>query len=142
MGVNVWQLYKYVISIKMQKCRIIRSATRGRSVGFFPLEIQVLGSSSYTGRARYVVFPLGTDCAHSILSTSTCVGPNCRCTKQTILNCAAGLPCDRYPPPPPPPVLTQCRSMFTLRVRARLGGLRVCFSVGLLDELVNVTRST
>ena len=27
---------------------------------------------------------------HSILLTSTCVGPNCRCTKRTISNCAAG----------------------------------------------------
>ena len=45
----------------MQKCRIIRSATRGRSVGFFPLKFQVSRSSSYTGRATYIVFPLGTD---------------------------------------------------------------------------------
>ena len=86
----------------MQKCRIIRSSTRGRSLGFFPLEIQVSRSSSYTGRATYV----GTDCD---TPTSTCVGPNCRCMKRTISNCAAGrlLPCDRCPL-----VLTPCRSVF------------------------------
>ena len=41
---------------------IIISATHGRLGGFFPLEIQVSRLSSYTGRASYVVFPLGTDC--------------------------------------------------------------------------------
>ena len=80
------------------------------------------------GRATYVVFPLGTDCD---TPTSTCVGPNCRCMKRTISNCAAGrlLPCDRYPWYSPRVVL--CSSVLTLRVRARLGGLRVYFSAGL-----------
>ena len=88
----------------MEKCRIIRSATRGRSVGFFTtrdssLKIEQL----YRQGDVSIVFPLGTDCD---TPTSTCVGPNCRCMNRTISNCAT-VPCDRYPL-----VLTPCRSVF------------------------------
>ena len=91
----------------MQNCRIIRSATRGRSVGFFPLEIQVSRLSSYTVYRQGEVRSLSSwyRLWHSILSTSTCELSVYEANDLEL--CRRLLPCDRYPL-----VLTPCRSVF------------------------------
>ena len=119
----------------MQKCRIIRSATRGRS-GFFPLEIQVSRSSRYTGRATYVVFPLGTDCDTPYFrlapASARIVGVRSERSRTCAAGCYGAIDTPWYSPH-----VVLCSSVLTLKVRARLGGLQVYLSAG----LVNVARS-
>ena len=94
----------------MQKCQIIRSVTRGR-LGFFPLEVQVSRSSSYTGRARYVrSLSSWYRLRHFILSTSTCKLSVYEASDLKLC-CMQAVPCNRYSPVYSPRVVS-CRSMF------------------------------
>ena len=113
-----------------------------RSVGrFFSTRDSSLKIEQLYRQSEVRVFPLGTDCDTPYFRLASASARIVGVRSEQSRTVPQAVTVRSIPPGTHSPRVVLCSSVLTLRVRARLGGLRVYFSAGLNWSTSNVARS-